>query len=378
MFIKNTWYVAAEPQEIATGRLFGRTLLNEKVVMFRNAVGKVVAFKDACPHRYAPLSKGTLEGSCLRCPYHGALYDDDGKCIAVPGAKGDSITNDVRLTRYPILERYNYIWIWLGDPELAADESSIPEWFSPADPHSEKWNGRHDRFLSQPAYYELINDNLHDVSHTEWVHPDTIGAELMGRLFRMAKGEQSDQAYMKQHSEDRYLKLDFHIEDVQAGPMFHQMMAYQQQTEGWTDNVDWDLTVHYSTPSFFNFHPRTKKTGATVETAIEFASLHAITPETQSSCHYFFYTANNLKSTAEREAEFTNYCADGLEWAFSQDKRLICEQMLRVPDGGTDTESLTAVSFMGDIVPIFGRKMIRKQLQDEQATLRPVAVAAEG
>ena len=180
---------------------------------------------------------------------------------------------------------------------------------------------------------------------------------------------------MKKHAEERYLKLDFHIEDVQAGPMFHQMMAYQQQTEGWTDNVDWELTVHYATPSFFNFHPRTKKVGAPEETAIEFASLHAITPETEKSCHYFFYTANNLDSTAERQAEFTKYCADGLEWAFGQDKHLISEQMLRVPDGGTNTDSLTAVSFMGDMVPIIGRKMIRKQLDEEQAARRPMAVA---
>jgi len=375
MFIRNSWYVAAEPQEIATGKLFSRTLLNEKVVMFRNAEGKIVAFKDACPHRFAPLSRGWLEGNCLRCPYHGALYDEQGKCLRVPGQKGEH-GMDVRLTPYPVTERHNYVWIWLGDPELSSDESSIPDWFSSADAHNERWNGRHDRFLSMPVYYELINDNLHDVTHTEWVHPETLGAELMGHLFRMAKGEQTEKAYMKQKAEDRYLQLDFHIEDVQGGPMFHQMLAYQRKARDWTDNIDWDLTVKYHTPAYFSFNPRSKPVGASNNEAIEFDSLHAITPETETTSHYFFYTANNLKSTPEREAEFTQFCADGLAWAFTQDKHLISEQMLRVPDQGKDTETLTAVSFMGDMVPVIGRNMIRRQIEEEQTVNKPVAVAS--
>lgn len=365
-FIKNTWYVAAEAQELTHEKPLARTLLNEKVVFFRTSNGTAVAFKDACPHRFAPLHRGRIEGDCLRCPYHGALYNEEGRCVQVPGqAEGDKFGMNQQLTKYPVIERYQYIWIWMGDPTLRGDERSIPTWFSPADPDSREWKGRHDKMLSFPAYYELVNDNLHDVTHTEFVHPETLGASLMPHLFRTPKENHDENNFMKKKIGERTLELEFHRNDVHAGEMFHSMVAYQRRLESWDDNVDWHLTVKYSTPSYFSFHPRTKAVGDAEDNFIQFNSLNAITPESDTSCHYFFYTANNLKSTPEREAEFTEMIADGIVFAFNQDKALISEQMLRVPDKGKVTESLTQVSFSGDSVPIIARKMIRKQIAEE-------------
>jgi vanillate O-demethylase monooxygenase subunit len=369
-FIRNTWYVAAEPQEVTNEKPLARTLLNEKIVLYRTAAGTAVAFKDSCPHRFAALSTGRIEGSCIRCPYHGALYDEHGQCTAVPGQDEDSTeVSPVTLVKFPTLERYNYIWIWLGDPELCGDETSIPDWFAPADPDNGQWSGRHDRFLSMPLYYELINDNLHDVSHTEFVHPETLGSSLLPRLFRMSKDKYSETMFMKKNIGERTLDLEFHNDNVQAGRMFHDMLAFhlEREQQGYPDNVDWRLTVRYATPSYFIFNPRTKVVGAPEESAIEFASLNAITPETDTSCHYFFYTANNLDSAPERKAAFTKICADGILFAFSQDEALITNQMQRVPDFGKQTESLTEVSFPGDMIPIMGRKLIRKQIAAEEA-----------
>jgi len=369
-FIRNTWYVAAEPQEVGSDKPLARTLLNEKVVLYRTPGGEVVAFRDSCPHRFAALSKGRIEGDCIRCPYHGALYDATGRCTSIPGQDEDSTeVSTVTLVKYPIIERFNYIWIWLGDPALCGDESSIPEWFAPADPGSDQWNGRHDRFLSMQLYYELINDNLHDVSHTEFVHPETLGSSLLPRLFRMSKDKYDDTTFMEKKIGERTLDLEFHKDDVQAGRMFHEMLAFHlgREQQGYPDNVDWRLTVRYATPSYFIFNPRTKAVGAPESDAIEFASLNAITPETDTTCHYFFYTANNLDSTPEREAAFTKICADGILFAFSQDEALITDQMQRVPDFGQQTESMTEVSFPGDMIPIMGRKLIRKQIAAEEA-----------
>lgn len=36
----------------------GVEMLSEKIVLFRNEKGKVVAINDVCPHRGAPLHKG--------------------------------------------------------------------------------------------------------------------------------------------------------------------------------------------------------------------------------------------------------------------------------------------------------------------------------
>ncbi len=44
------------------------------VAVFALADG-VYAIEDRCPHQYAPLSDGTLEGTVIRCAWHGWRFD---------------------------------------------------------------------------------------------------------------------------------------------------------------------------------------------------------------------------------------------------------------------------------------------------------------
>ena len=228
MFIHNAWYVIAEPQEIPRGTALARTVLGTKIVLYRTESGQPVAFIDACPHRHAPLSKGKIEGNCIRCPYHGSVYDETGRCVSVPGQRSSHGMN-VALTRHPIIESYNYLWIWMGDRARADGGTSIPEWFAPAAPDQSVWQGRHDNFLAMPVYYELINDNLHAVSHVEFVHPETLGTTVIPQMHRMTAEEQSPRLNVTQQIGDRYIHRDFHAEDIQAGPILHQMLAYQRE-----------------------------------------------------------------------------------------------------------------------------------------------------
>lgn len=366
MFLKNVWYVAAESGEVGAEELLARTIIEEKLVLYRGADNSIRAFADACPHRYAPLSLGRIEGNCIRCPYHGSLYDHNGDCVEVPGQQGNHGMT-VGLRAYPIIERYGYIWVWMGEADAADQGDSIPEWFAPADPNNAAWAGRADKFLSMPVYYELINDNLHDVSHVEFVHPETLGTTVIPQMYRMNEKQFTPECYVEKSIEDRNIRLDFHAEKIQGGPVLHQMLAYQRRREQWSDDVDWDLTLRYATPANFLFNHRTKAVGESDDRAIQIASLHSVTPETESSSHYFYYTAHNLDDEQSRRDEFATICADALTFAFNQDKTLITAQMARVPDGGRDATSMASVSFMGDTTPMLGRRQIAKQIADEQA-----------
>ena len=117
MFLKDCWYVAALDHELIDGKLMGRTLLGEHVLLFRGESGKVVALNDRCPHRGALLSKGRLEGDGVRCMYHGIKYDGSGKCVQIPGQ--DMIPPRLKVRGYPIVERSRFIWIWMGDAAKA-------------------------------------------------------------------------------------------------------------------------------------------------------------------------------------------------------------------------------------------------------------------
>ena len=115
MFLRNYWYVAALDEEVRD-RPLGRTILGEPVVLFRTADGALHAFEDRCPHRQLPLSMGKIVGDALQCHYHGLRFDGSGKCVRVPGQ--DHIPQNARVRTYPVVERYRWIWIWMGDPAL--------------------------------------------------------------------------------------------------------------------------------------------------------------------------------------------------------------------------------------------------------------------
>ena len=123
MFVKNTWYVCAQPEEINRTPM-SRTICNENIVFWRKEDGTPLAFEDRCCHRRMPLSKGKLVGDKLECYYHGLQFDEAGKCTHVPGQT--TIPPGAEVGTYPIVEKYNWMWIWRGDPALADEDKIVP------------------------------------------------------------------------------------------------------------------------------------------------------------------------------------------------------------------------------------------------------------
>ena len=169
MWLRNAWYVAAWSHEVAGDGLLARTVMNEPLVLYRTSVGTVVAMEDRCCHRLAPLSAGRREGDDLRCMYHGLKFGPDGRCNEIPG---QSVIPERAVVRgYPIVESGSWIWVWMGEA-ARADVSQIPETIAATDPEWHIEMG----CLDYAANYQLINDNLLDLSHLAFVHAKTLGA----------------------------------------------------------------------------------------------------------------------------------------------------------------------------------------------------------
>lgn len=169
MFLRESWYVAARSAEV-TRQPLGRILLNEPVVLFRKESGEPVALEDRCCHRHLPLSMGKLEGDELRCGYHGLKFDASGKCVEIPGQ--DSIPPQARVRAYPIVEKFKWLWIWMGDP-ARADPGLIPSWWWADHP---QWAFTQPEQIRVKCNYQLISDNVLDVTHLAYVHASSIGA----------------------------------------------------------------------------------------------------------------------------------------------------------------------------------------------------------
>jgi phenylpropionate dioxygenase-like ring-hydroxylating dioxygenase large terminal subunit len=167
MFLRNSWYVFgwAHDLEQAAGPL-GRIIIGEPVVLWRDGGGCLRGMEDRCPHRHAPLSLGRVEGATLRCMYHGMTFDTDGHCVGVPLMERPPAA---KLRVYPAVEKNDWLWVWMGDPD-AADETFIPDAFGVTDPSQPMRS----HSIEYAAHYQLIHDNLCDLSHVDFVHSTTL------------------------------------------------------------------------------------------------------------------------------------------------------------------------------------------------------------
>jgi vanillate O-demethylase monooxygenase subunit len=170
MFLKNSWYCAGWDYQLGRGRddLLARRIAGEPIVLYRRLDGSGVAMEDRCCHRQAALHLGRIEGDCLRCMYHGMKFGPDGKCVEVPGQ--NHIPAGASVRTYPVVEKNNWIWVWMGDP-AKADPGRICFAVGPGDPG---WNIRTSQ-MSIKTNYRLEIANLVDLSHATWTHRKTLG-----------------------------------------------------------------------------------------------------------------------------------------------------------------------------------------------------------
>lgn len=168
--IKNFWYAIEFSHEVTTTprRL---TILGQELVLYRDTKGSPVVMSDLCVHRGGALSDGFLEGDCIRCPYHGWKYKPDGECIEIPAnPAGRTIPKKARVDSYPAVDRYNWVWAFLGDlPE--AERPPIPELPFFDDPTLKRITG----IYEWDVHYARALENGIDFAHGAWVHGGSFG-----------------------------------------------------------------------------------------------------------------------------------------------------------------------------------------------------------
>jgi phenylpropionate dioxygenase-like ring-hydroxylating dioxygenase large terminal subunit len=271
MFITECWYVAGFPDEFGRS-LAGRTFLGEPVVLFRTETGELVALEDRCSHRRLPLSAGRLKGDTVECAYHGLVYDCSGACIKVPGQ--DDVPRTARLKRYPVADMHGYSWIWMGDP-ARADARTIPDYSRLSLPGL----GRHRIALHVEANYQLIVDNLLDLSHLPYVHGTTTGNPPV-----------SERASVKTERHGNTVQVKRWAENIEPAPTFVQFGGYQ-------GNVDiWQIS-QFQTPCYIRVSYGSGPAGTGIPEADAiwqpghwgFQVFHGITPETSTASHQFRY-----------------------------------------------------------------------------------------
>lgn len=266
-FLKNIWYAAAWSADLGTEPM-ARTILGEPVVLYRRADGTPVALEDRCCHRALPLSMGRIEGDNIVCGYHGLRFAPTGACVEVPGQS--AIPPGAAVPSYPIVERWRTLWIWMGEPE-AADETTVPELFWLDDPGWVPSPG----YIHMNADYRLLVDNLLDLTHVTYIHKHTIAGDPSEGLVPV-----------KTERDGNAVRVGRWMLDTPPPPMF-------AAAGGFTGNVDrWQL-ITWRPPSTVVLDIGSADTGTGApegdrSRGISMWSTHLITPETETSTHYFW------------------------------------------------------------------------------------------
>ncbi|MEU9991506.1 Rieske (2Fe-2S) protein [Streptomyces sp. NPDC048045] len=92
------WHYVADLSDLPQGRPTRRDLDGVAVVAVRQPDDKVHVLAEHCSHLAGPLSEGSLEDGCLRCPWHGSTFRlTDGWNVSGP-ATAPQPAFDTRIT----------------------------------------------------------------------------------------------------------------------------------------------------------------------------------------------------------------------------------------------------------------------------------------
>jgi phenylpropionate dioxygenase-like ring-hydroxylating dioxygenase large terminal subunit len=272
LFHRNAWYVAARPEDLSRA-LQRRIIMNEPILLYRTEAGEAVAMQDRCPHRFAPLSRGTLFGDVVQCKYHGLRFDRSGHCVLNP--HGGGISQRIRIRSYPVAERHGFVWIWMGDATLAQADQ-IPDLS-----HMFAAGVRTVFGYSKTDYrYDILVDNLLDLSHTDYLHVGTF----MG-------GESDQRSETRAHEVGDEVITVLTQRNAPVPPGYEKVAGVwrfgRQGSHSAEERVDLAFTIHWRPGQVISFEKSVAPVGGDLATPPKVKFTHIATPETQTTTHYF-------------------------------------------------------------------------------------------
>lgn len=331
-FVRNGWYAAGWSEDFTRDPM-ERWITGVPLVFYRTEAGTAVALGGTCPHRAYPLALGRVRGDDLECGYHGITYGPTGTCVRVPGEGRAPAA--LRVNAYPLVERGGLLWIWMGDPARADAGAIVECWL--ADPG---WVSVHGTKIFE-SRASLLIENLLDLSHEAFLHPETIGNA------HVAEAPIATEAPAGGVRATRIMK------GIPPPPLFAKF--------GLSGTVDRRQIAEFWAPGLCltraTLTPHTPG-----ETTLNFVVIHCVTPETASRTRYSWAVARDYAKDDE---------GAGIAWQtgsskiFDQDVAALNAQEARMQ---LLPATFRELSVPGDAAALATRKLMRDLLRAEAST----------
>jgi vanillate O-demethylase monooxygenase subunit len=337
MILKDCWYVAALGTEVTTKPL-GRRIAELPIVLYRTHGGDLVALEDRCCHRGLPLSMGEVIGDNLRCNYHGLEYDSHGRCVRIPGQ--DLIPPGAEVRRLPVRERGLVIWVWVGNPARASDDLIPP--FPWHDDPAWAWKSG---VFRMACNYEMLHDNLLDLSHIAYVHRYTIGGDPETHFNAETRISRTDRGV-------RFVRL---MPNSNPPPTYAKLVAFAGPVDRWQE-------VEF-TPGLISLYSGAVDMGAAIpegerKGGFQLRLFDAVTPESETSTHNFFCSGHNFRID---ESSVTDALFADLEKTVWEDIEVLDAQQAR----SLDLPSAKTIDIRADAAGIQARLLLQRLKRQE-------------
>jgi phenylpropionate dioxygenase-like ring-hydroxylating dioxygenase large terminal subunit len=346
MYLNNAWYVAGWSNEF-TAKPVGRTYLDEPVVLYRGNDGKLAALEDRCCHRGMPLSHGEVFDNNIRCEYHGLLFNGAGRCVEIPGQP--LIPKSACVRSFPIVERDDLVWIWMGDAEKA-DEAEIVAY-----PWHKAWPYKAKSEILK-CNYLLASDNLLDQTHGAYVHKSTLASEP-----------------------DAYAKAEMQTEPTPDGVKFTRWMlncmppGIYANAVKFKGRVDRWQEFEYVSPSCILQFTGALDIGlgaydkGTRDGGFGLRIFYGITPETETTTWFFWSAANGYR---QNEPEATEQLFGSIEAAFKEDEIVLEAQQAMLNRVG----DRPLINIKSDAARVHARLALERKIAAERGISRDQVV----
>lgn len=164
-------------------------------LVVRGRDGEARAFRNVCRHR----GTAVVEDDCGRhqtfaCPYHGWVYDTEGRLAGMPDRGygfAEADRDALGLVPLPAAERHGFVFVQpeAGEGAAAVDGAALDVggYLGPLGPELAGYDFEgHHHFrtttFTRPFNWKLIADGFWEAYHIRTLHKDTIASIINGRV----------------------------------------------------------------------------------------------------------------------------------------------------------------------------------------------------
>jgi phenylpropionate dioxygenase-like ring-hydroxylating dioxygenase large terminal subunit len=239
---------------------------------------------------------------------------------------------------FPAAERSGLVYVWMGEP-VRADRSLIPDF---PENGGAAWAAS-GALRHVEANYQLVVDNLLDLTHLTFVHKTTLAGP----------GIQENPLDVRVDGERVIARRE--MRGVDPAPIFRTLRHFP-------DKIDRYQNITFIPPSHVHIRIEATPAGANDDPdLVHHVVLNHLTPETERTTHYFWSICRRMRID---DAAIGQRLFEMNRAAFDEDAEVLKHQQAMID---RDSARAALANLDADKATVAARRIVRRKIEAEKA-----------